>query len=144
MAVELYMVGLIVRDMEASLEFYRQLGLAVPENSDGSTHVDIKMQSGLTLFLDSNPPRWDPLYVPEETPCSDAEVPERYRSVLEFFLGTKENVDAKYEGLTALGYRGHRAPYVTSFGMYFAMIKDPDGHIILLSGEQSAVGIVGE
>ena len=37
--------------------------------------------------------------------------------------------------LTGFGYQSQRAPYETSFGMYFAMIKDPDGNTILLSGD---------
>lgn len=47
----------------------------------------------------------------------------------------RSTVGAKYQELTGLGYQSYRAPYVTSFGMYFAMIKDPDGHTILLSGD---------
>src|SRR5712691_8333502 len=46
MALELYMLGLIVQDMGKSLEFYRRLGLAIPEGSKGQTHVQIKMGSG--------------------------------------------------------------------------------------------------
>jgi hypothetical protein len=26
------------------------------------------------------------------------------------------------------GYEGFRAPYLTSFGMWFAMVRDPDGN----------------
>jgi len=33
------------------------------------------------------------------------------------------------------GYQSHRAPYINSFGMYFALIKDPDGNMILLSAD---------
>ncbi|GLV60664.1 hypothetical protein KDH_74830 [Dictyobacter sp. S3.2.2.5] len=35
MALDLYMVGLLPRDMEKSLAFYRRLGLALPEDSQG-------------------------------------------------------------------------------------------------------------
>ena len=60
MALELFMVGLIVQEMDKSLEFYRRLGLEIPEGSEQMTHVEIKMGSGLTFFLDSRPKRWDP------------------------------------------------------------------------------------
>jgi len=46
MALELYMLGLVVHDMGTSLEFYRRLGLAIPEGSDGKTHVEVKMGAG--------------------------------------------------------------------------------------------------
>ena len=42
---------------------------------------------------------------------------------------------AKYAELIDFGYQSHRAPYMTSFGMCFAMVKDPDGNTILLSGD---------
>jgi predicted lactoylglutathione lyase len=133
MALELAMIGLIVNDMGASLAFYRQLGLAVPEDSDTKTHVEIKM-GGLTFFLDSRPGRWDPQFTlpPAEARAVSA---ESYQTVLEFFLPTTEALDTKYAELTDLGYRGFREPYRTSFGMYFAMVQDPDGHTILLSSE---------
>lgn len=134
MALELYMLGLIVQDMGKSLEFYRRLGLAIPEGSEGQTHVSVKMESGLTLFLDSNPARWDPWFVRS----NDPERTDSSNSILEFYLKTREAVDAKYTELTNLGYQSYRAPYETSFGMHFAMINDPDGNIILLSGDLKA------
>ncbi len=134
MALELYMLGLIVRDMGKSLEFYRQLGLAIPAGSEEKTHVEVKMGSGLTFFLDSSPARWDPRFVKRDDP-GRMEATDDYRAILEFYLKTRGAVDAKYTELTGFGYQSHRAPYETSFGMYFAMIKDPDGNTILLSGD---------
>ena len=127
------MLGLIVQDMGKSLEFYRRLGLAIPEGSEEQTHVQIKMGSGLTFFLDSRPSRWDPWFVRKGDPAG-REASGDYSSILEFYLKTQDAVDAKYTELTDLGYQSHRAPYETPFGMQFAMIKDPDGNIILLSG----------
>jgi uncharacterized glyoxalase superfamily protein PhnB len=134
MALELYMLGLIVQNMGRSLEFYRRLGLAIPEGGEEKTHVEIKMGSGLTFFLDSNPARWDSRFVKREDP-GRMEASDSYRSILEFYLKTRDAVDAKYTELTGFGYQGYRAPYETPFGMRFAMIKDPDGNTILLSGD---------
>ena len=134
MALELYMLGLIVQDMDKSLQFYRRLGLAIPAGSEEKTHVEVKMGSGLTFFLDSRPSRWDPGFVSRDDP-GHAEASGGYHSILEFYLKTQDAVDAKYTELTGFGYQGHRAPYETSFGMYFAMINDPDGNTILLSGD---------
>jgi len=49
--LELYMIGLIVQDMRKSLEFYRQLGLAISERSEEQTHVEVKMGVRTDLFL---------------------------------------------------------------------------------------------
>lgn len=134
MALELYMLGLVVQDMGASLEFYRRLGLAIPEGSEGKTHVEVKMGNGLTFFLDSNPARWDPRYVRSDMPRT-AEAPESYRAVLEFYVKTRAAVEAKYAELIGFGYRSVRAPYESPIGMCFAFVADPDGYTILLSGD---------
>ena len=60
-----------------------------------------------------------------------------YGIVLEFYLESREAVDAKYQALVDFGYESHFAPYETPLKTYFAMINDPDGNSILLSaGEQ--------
>ena len=124
MALELYMVGLIVQDMGKSLEFYRQLGLAIPEDSNGQSQmVQVKMKSGVTLFLNTGGDN-----VQERVAATG-----NSNVVLEFYLTSRTEVEAKYQELTKAGYQSFRAPYVTSFGMYFAMITDPDGNVVLLS-----------
>jgi catechol 2,3-dioxygenase-like lactoylglutathione lyase family enzyme len=134
MALELYMLGLVIQDMDKSLEFYRRLGLAMPEGSEKKSHVEIKMGNGLTFFLDSNPSLWDPRFTPRGDP-GRLEASGNYHSILEFYLKTREAVQAKYNELTGFGYQSHCDPYETSFGMYFAFINDPDGNTILLSGD---------
>jgi catechol 2,3-dioxygenase-like lactoylglutathione lyase family enzyme len=134
MALELYMIGLMTRDMSKSLEFYRRLGLDIPEGSEDKTHVEVKMSGGLTFFLDSNAARWDPGFA-DEGHTEPTAPSSHYPSILEFYLKDRAVLDAKYEELTGLGYQSRRAPYVTSFGMYFALIYDPDGNTILLSAD---------
>jgi predicted lactoylglutathione lyase len=129
MGLELYMVGVMVEDMARAVEFYRRLGVDVPEGSESKPHVAIKM-SGLTFFLTTHQTnlRWDPA----KTPASGG-----YRIILEFYLVTREAVDAKYNEMIGYGYESHVAPYQTSFNAYFAMINDPDGNTILLSAEDA-------
>ena len=104
------------------------------DDAVAGTGVEIKMGSGLTFFLDSRPSRWDPSFVSRADP-GRMNPSESYRSLLEFYLKTRDAVDAKYTELTDLGYQSLRAPYETPIGMYFAMINDPDGNTILLSGD---------
>jgi catechol 2,3-dioxygenase-like lactoylglutathione lyase family enzyme len=134
MALELYMLGLIIEDMSKSLEFYRRLGLDIPKGSEAKTHVQVKMGSGLTFFLESDPSRWNAEFVRKHRPGL-AETSDGYRSVLEFYLKTQNAVETKYADLTGVGYHGRRAPYKTTFAMCFALIDDPDGNTILLSGD---------
>jgi uncharacterized glyoxalase superfamily protein PhnB len=134
MALELYMLGLIVEDMPSALAFYRRLGLAIPDGSETQSHVEIKMGSGMTLFLDSKPTRWDPSY-DQQADAKPSTIANHYPVILEFYLKEQAALEAKYTELTESGYHGFREPYATAFGMYFAMVKDPDGNTILLSAD---------
>jgi predicted lactoylglutathione lyase len=121
MALELYMVGLVARDLDKSLEFYRRLGLAIPAGSAEQKHVEVKMESGVTFFLNA----------PGRVEVSDSQ-----RVIFEFYLSSRAAVDEKYTELTGFGYQSYRAPiFDTSIGVYFALINDPDGHIIMLSAD---------
>jgi catechol 2,3-dioxygenase-like lactoylglutathione lyase family enzyme len=130
MGLELYMVGVIVEDMDRALEFYRRLGVDVPDESDGKEHIEVKM-SGLTFFLSTKAAnaRWDP---------ARTEAAGGYRMILEFYLETPERLDAKYAELTGFGYASHCAPYDVTPELRFALVDDPDGNTILLSAFKTA------
>ena len=125
MGLQLYMVGVIVADMERAVEFYRRLGLEIPEGSENQEHVEVKMGE-LTFFLSTRRAnaKWDP----EPRAASGG-----YRIILEFYLETGEALDAKYEEMIGFGYERHCAPYDVTPQLRFAMVDDPDGNTILLS-----------
>ena len=125
MELELYMVGVIVADMPRAVEFYRRLGVDVPQGAESEEHVEVAM-SGLTFFLSTKRAnaRWDP---------ARTEASGGYRTILEFYLDTPDVLDAKYQELTGHGYVGHCAPYDVTPTLRFAMVDDPDGNTILLS-----------
>ena len=127
MTIRLDMVGLMVEDMAKSVEFYRRLGIDLPEGSENQQHVAVKFDD-LTFFINTKElnARWDP---------ARTDAAGGYRILLEFYLKTREAVDAKYHEMIGYGYESHVAPYVTYFNMYFAMVQDPDGNTILLSWE---------
>lgn len=127
MPLELYMVGVIVDDMPRAVEFYRRLGVAIPEGSETQKHVEVKM-GPLTFFLHNK--RLNGVWDPARTDASGG-----YRVVLEFYLETRQAVQAKYEEMIAFGYEGHMPPNETPIKTYFAMINDPDGNSILLSAD---------
>jgi predicted lactoylglutathione lyase len=118
------MVGLIVADMRAALEFYRRLGLDIPAGAEEKPFVQVQMESGVTIF-------WDTFFAKRHYP--DMESPKGgSRVMLEFFLDDETAVDAKFEELVAFGYTGPMAPEQT-VGPYAAMVEDPDGNIVLLT-----------
>lgn len=126
MAIQLSMVGLMVRDMPAALAFYRQLGLEIPAEADNQRFVMHRMDSGVTLF-------WDTVFAQTYDP--EFERPQAgYQVMLEFFLPNSHAVDTKFEELVDLGYHGRSAPVQTN-GPYAAMVDDPDGNVILLTND---------
>lgn len=124
MTVQLSMLGLMVRDMVASLEFYRRLGMESPEGAEQQRFVQKRMESGVTLF-------WDTFFADKYDPSREWPT-GGYQTMLEFFLESNAAVDAKYAELTGYGYHGRSAP-VQTVGPYAAMVDDPDGNVILLT-----------
>lgn len=124
MSLELSMVGLMVRDIPKSLEFYRRLGVDIPESEDDVPFVMHRMESGVTVF-------WDTVFAQRYDP-GWREPGDGYRVMLEFFLADNDAVDAKYEEMVGYGYHGRAAPVQTT-GPYAAMVDDPDGNVVLIT-----------
>ena len=49
MEVRLDLVGIVTRDMRASLAFYRRLGLDVPEGAEDEPHAEATTPGGLRV-----------------------------------------------------------------------------------------------
>ena len=133
MTPQLAMVGLVVADMPRSLAFYRRLGLDIPDSGDSQRFVMHRMPSGVTIFFDT-------VFFPDADPDRRAAPPGTYNVSLEFYLGTREAVDAKWAELTGLGYAGRREPW-KSTGPYAAIVEDPDGTASLITAEDPTADI---
>jgi catechol 2,3-dioxygenase-like lactoylglutathione lyase family enzyme len=133
MPPQLAMVGLVVADMRRSLEFYRRLGLEIPDGEDEKRFVMHRMASGVTIFFDT-------FFFTDADPERRPAPRGSYNVSLEFYLGTREAVDAKWDELTGLGYLGRKGPW-KSDGPYAAIVDDPDGNPILLTAEDPGAEI---
>ncbi|HWG83873.1 MAG TPA: VOC family protein [Deinococcales bacterium] len=120
MALHLDLVGLVVRDMAASLRFYRALGLDIPREADGEAHVEWRTASGLRLA-------WDTLELIRSIDPGFADPPGG-RIALAFLCGSPPEVDERYAALTAQGFHGHKDPYDAFWGQRYAVLHDPDGN----------------
>lgn len=127
------LVDLVVRDMDATLAFYRRLGLDIPESSVWRTasvghHVDVHFPGGLGLHFDSEP----------LAQAFDAGWPKDAgkgtKAIIGFSVATRDAVDERYADLVAAGYAGRQAPYDAFWGARYAVVEDPDGnHVGLMS-----------
>jgi uncharacterized glyoxalase superfamily protein PhnB len=111
-------VGIVASDMARSLDFYRLLGLDVPQTSEGG-HVNITLTNGLRLMLDSE----------EEVRKFRTEwirEPGNQFS-LAFECETEAEVDQVYARMITGGYQGDKDPWDAFWGQRYAQLRDPDG-----------------
>jgi uncharacterized glyoxalase superfamily protein PhnB len=111
-------VEIATKDLQRALDFYRLLGLDVPE-PDGP-HVEVELPGGNKLAFDKEEiiagmhPGWTPPTQPG-------------RVALAFALGKPSEVDALFERLTAAGHPGALEPFDAPWGQRYATVTDPDG-----------------
>src|SRR6266536_1784299 len=120
MQARLDVVGIVVEDMARSLAFYRRLGLEIPPDADGQTHVDVTLPGGLRLT-------WDTIetirsFDPDWSPPSGG-----HRIALAFRVDSPADVDRTYGELIGAGYRSYKAPWDAFWGQRYAIVLDPDG-----------------
>ena len=138
MQPDLNQLDLVVGDMEATIRFYRALGVAIPEQAiwrtkTGAHHVDISMPGGLIVHFDS---------------AALARAYDRgwreptgtgTRNVLSFKVASREEVDRLHDELAGLGYRSSQPPYDAFWGSRYAIVEDPDGnHVGIMSAPDPA------
>jgi uncharacterized glyoxalase superfamily protein PhnB len=108
------------QDLKRSIDFYRLLGLDVPDGE--IPHVAVELPGGNSLSFDTEEtiagmhPGWAP-------PSSSAG-----RLALALGVGSPAEVDALFEKVTAAGHAGPLAPYDAPWGMRYATVADPDGN----------------
>jgi catechol 2,3-dioxygenase-like lactoylglutathione lyase family enzyme len=113
--------NLVVSDMEASVAFYRRLGLTVPD-ADATWqrhHRTAHLENGFDLDFDSQEfaHHWD-----RGWPGG--------MGVLGFEVDSREQVDQIYNDLTGAGYGGQQPPFDAFWGARYAVVEDPDGNAV--------------
>ena len=115
---ELNAVGIVVSDMARSIDFYRLLGLDVPE-TPGEGHVDAFLPNGVRFMLDTEE------VVRSFRPDWTRETGNQLG--LAFECESPAEVDEVYGRVTAAGFHGEKEPWDASWGQRYAQLQDPDG-----------------
>ena len=125
MNINLAVIGLVVSDMNASLTFYRKLGLDISPGAESEPHVEAVLPSGLKLAFDTV----DTIrsFDPEWTSAAGG-----HRIALAFGCANPSEVDECYTSFVADGYDGHLAPWDAFWGQRYAVLHDPDGNAVEL------------
>ena len=129
MEIQLSMLILEVRDLAASIAFYRLLGLNFPDPVPGRPVVIHRMGSGVSLLLTTS---FAATYDSAWTRPTGG-----YQQLLEFYVGEDAAVDQHWADLVAAGHPSRMPPTQTA-GPYAAMVDDPDGNVVLLTSDQAA------
>src|SRR5262245_47875191 len=92
-------IDLVVRDMDASIAFYRAAGVDIPESAiwrtaSGTHHVDLTLPGGMTLHFDS--PALAKVYNRGWREWNG----EGSRTVITFSVAAREDVDRIHAKLT--------------------------------------------
>lgn len=122
MAIALDTIGIVVRNMSASLNFYRTLGFDIPTGDEHEANVEFKTPDGVMLgFLTEATarqadPRWQD--------------PVGQRINLQFRCDAAAEVDAVHARLVGAGYVSYTEPWDAYWGQRFARVQDPDGNIV--------------
>lgn len=131
MGIQLGMVALDVRDLQRSIDFYRLLGLAVPDRHPERPVSLCRMASGVTLVLIEN-------FAAASDPNWVRPTQHHYQQVLEFVVDDEAEVDAQWHRLTSAGSFARQAPRHVAPGVYAALVDDPDGNVLLISSDPNA------
>jgi catechol 2,3-dioxygenase-like lactoylglutathione lyase family enzyme len=118
------MIGLHVRNMAASVAFYRELGLEFPEGAENEAHVETTLPGGLRVGFDTYDvmESFDPGWKPAQGGTS---------FTLCFLVGSSAQVDRLYAHLTD-AYEGHLHPWDAFWGQRYAVVRDPDGNDVAI------------
>jgi catechol 2,3-dioxygenase-like lactoylglutathione lyase family enzyme len=116
-------INIVAADMDATVAFYRRLGVEIPDRSPewDPHHREAKMEGGLHFDIESidHTRQWD-----QGWPGADGEA----GVVIGFRVDEREDVDRVYAEITGAGYRGQQPPYNAFWGARYAVVEDPDGH----------------
>ena len=129
-------INIVSRNLDASIAFYRKLGIDFPEERvwttpTGSHHASAASQA-TDLDLDST--RFAPFWNSGWAGRADL----AGRVVVGFGVASREEVDRRYGEMTAAGYRGLQAPWDAFWGARYAVVEDPDGVAVGLMSPISA------
>ena len=133
-------LNIVSSNPEASIAFYRRLGLDIPDQRvwrtpTGAHHASAESEAasdGVDLDIDSTTfaQVWNTGWRGREDLAG--------RVVVGFGVASREEVDRLYGEITGAGARGLQAPYDAFWGARYAVVEDPDGVAVGLMSPISA------
>jgi catechol 2,3-dioxygenase-like lactoylglutathione lyase family enzyme len=122
-------INVICGDVDASIAFYRRLGVKIPDGRvwrtpSGGHHASAAGESvdrAIDFSLDSA------AFAQHWNAAWKGRTDLRGRVVIGFGVPTRAAVDEVFRDMTGAGYRGLQEPYDALWGSRYAILEDPDG-----------------
>ena len=133
MATEFGGLHFWVRDMEASLAFYRLVGLPIADDAQGE-FVNITLPGGRDFAFGTYglTRQYDAGFAAPSSGGKSA-------VALQFNVESRAAVDEMFERLTGAGYAGHLAPFDAFWRARYCEVMDPDGNVVGFHSPQDRV-----
>ncbi len=119
-------VNIVARRYDETLEFYRLLGVSIPEvlaQPSETRHAPAAGHGNSSFALDN--PALAKIYNAE---WRRSAIPNSV--LLTAQLPTREAVDSTYAALVAAGHEGVQLPYDAFWGARYAVVRDPEGNSV--------------
>jgi catechol 2,3-dioxygenase-like lactoylglutathione lyase family enzyme len=131
-------LNIVSSNPEASIAFYRRLGLDIPDQrvwrtATGVHHASAEdVAEAIDLDVDSTTfaQIWNTGWRGRKDLAG--------RVVVGLGVASREEVDRLYGEMTAAGHRGLQGPYDAFWGARYAVVEDPDGIAVGLMSPKSA------
>ncbi|MFP3988308.1 VOC family protein [Streptomyces sp. E11-3] len=127
-------INIPVRDMDATIAFYRLLGLDVPDAFEwppgsGAKHVEVPTPGGAYLAFDNHEMAriWNTRFDAERGAGNGAGNAAG-NIVVGLLVDARDDVDGTYRAVEAAGHQVGQPPYDAFWGSRYAIVVDPDGN----------------
>lgn len=113
-------INLVTGDLPASVDFYRRLGVTIPNPPGGwnDHHRTAEFEGKEEIDFDIDSTEFATHWGSSDIATGP---------VIGFRVSSRDAVDALYGELTGAGHRGLREPYDTFWGARYAIVEDPGG-----------------
>ena len=124
--VQLSLVNIFAEDLERLAEFYRE-ALTLSEVRAYRTEIFVMLEGGGARLGINGREAYALLGLEDLTPASGC------RFMLNFEMSSEEAVRTAVRKAAGLGARVRKAPYLTPYDYYQAVLEDPEGNIFRLN-----------
>ena len=110
-------VGVVTSDLNRSVDFYRLLGIPLPDVE--SDHVEVALENGMRFALDS---------IELMKSLGTYDEPTGHRMGIAINAETPTGVNETYQKVLDAGFAGKTEPFDAFWGQRYAQVLDPDGN----------------